>query len=127
MKRIHRELDRLFTGQMTPNSIRVLFMVSVDSDNTNAQSLNAREIALRLDAQRFTSTLFYENQPDSRLLNSPGIRLVKLPKKRRTWAILKEMFGGHQLITYMDYSPASLLFVHSPRVLRRGCADCTAC
>jgi len=95
-------------------------MVSVDSENTNAQSLNAREIALRLDARRFASTLFYENQPDSRLLNSPGIRLVKLPKKRRTWAILKEMFGGHQLITYMDYSPASLVFVHSPRVLRRG-------
>ena len=108
------------TGQMTPNLIRVLFMVSVDSDNTNAQSLNAREIALRLDAQRFCSTLFYEIDPDSRLLNSPTIRLVKLPTKRRTLAILKEMFGGHQLITYVDYSPASYLFLHSPRPLHRG-------
>jgi glycosyltransferase involved in cell wall biosynthesis len=107
-------------GQMTPYPIRILFMASVDSGNTNAQSLNAREIALRLDTQRISSTLFYESEPDSRLLNSPSIRLVKLPTKRRTLAILKEMFGGHQLITYVDYSPASYLFVHSPRMLRRG-------
>ena len=95
-------------------------MVSVDSGNTNAQSLNAREIALRLDAQRFSSTLFYESDPDSRLLSLPNIQLVKLPTKRRTLAILKEMFGGYQLITYLDYSPASYVFVHSPRRLRRG-------
>jgi glycosyltransferase involved in cell wall biosynthesis len=95
-------------------------MVSADAGNTNAQSLNAREIALRLDPGRFASTLFYEREPDLRLLNSPSIRLVKLPTKRRTLTILKEMFRGHRLITYVDYSPASYLFLHSPRTLRRG-------
>ena len=95
-------------------------MATGDSDNTNAQSLNAREIALRLDPQRFATTLFYEREPDVRLLNSPSIRLLKLPTRRRTLAILKEMFSGHGLITYVDYSPASYLFVHSPRMLRKG-------
>jgi hypothetical protein len=33
--------------------LRVLFMPGVDLDNTNAQSLNVREIVLRLDPEKF--------------------------------------------------------------------------
>lgn len=67
----------------------------------------------------FSSTLFYEGEPDPRLLNRPGLRLVERPAKRQTEAILREIFTGHTLITNTDYSPASYLFVHSPRLLRR--------
>lgn len=95
-------------------------MVLADSYNSNAQSLNAREIALRLDPALFYSTLFYDREPDERLVNRRGVRLVKLPPKRKTTAILGEMCGGHKLITYMDYSPAALVFLHSPRAMRRG-------
>ncbi len=104
---------------MISDKISILWMPSIDSDNTNAQSLNAREIAVRLNPELFSSTLFYEREPDPRLLNRPGIYLVKLPAKRQTVAILREMYGGHTLITYTDYSPASYLFVHSPRLMRR--------
>jgi glycosyltransferase involved in cell wall biosynthesis len=105
---------------MTASRISVLFMVSADSDNTNAQSLNAREIALRLDPDRFVSVLFYEKDPDLRLQNLPHIHLVRLPPERRTWRILKEMRGGHHIIAYVDYSPASYLFLHLPKLLRGG-------
>lgn len=103
----------------TPIPIRVLFLVAADCDNTNAQSLNAREIALRLDAKRFVSTFFYEHAPDPRLENRPNIRLVKLPRRNRTLRILQEMLARPRLITYMDYSPAAYAFLHLPAVLRR--------
>ena len=105
---------------MNLKAVKILWMVTADAENTNAQSLNAREVALRLDPKLFDSTFFYEHQPDPRLLQTPAIRLVELPDKRRTSAVLKEMFGGHQLITYMDLSPASYIFLHAPRALRRG-------
>jgi glycosyltransferase involved in cell wall biosynthesis len=105
---------------MISDKISILWMPLVDSDNTNAQSLNAREIALRLSPDHFFSTLFYERQPDPRLLCHPGVRTIKLPARLQTGAILKQMYGGYTLISYMDYSPASYLFLHSPRWLRRG-------
>jgi len=100
--------------------LRVLFMPDVDVDNTNAQSLNVREIALRLDPARFHSTLWYEVEPDPRLLSCPGVRLLQLPARRKTLRILREMLSGYDLVTYMDYSPASYMFLRVPGVVRRA-------
>ena len=101
------------------DKVRVLFLPAVDASSVNAQSLNVREIALRLDPARFSTTLWYECEPDPRLIGHDGIRLLRLPKRLRTAAILREMLRGYDLIAYMDYSPASYLFVHLPRILRR--------
>jgi glycosyltransferase involved in cell wall biosynthesis len=100
------------------NKVRILFMPAVDVDNTNAQSLNAREIVLRFDPDRLESTLWYETEPDPRLRDRPGIRLLQLPPARKTFRILQEQRAGYDLIAYMDCSPASYLFVHLPRPLR---------
>jgi glycosyltransferase involved in cell wall biosynthesis len=100
--------------------VRVLFLPDVDANNTNAQSLNVREIALRLDPERFHSTLWYEHEPDPRLRNLPGIRLQPLPTRGKTLRLLKEMLGDYDIVAYMDYSPASYMFVHLPHVLRRA-------
>lgn len=99
--------------------IKILFMVSVDAQNTNAQSLNAREIVLRLDPERFESSLFYEHSPDDRLLHHPSVRLVRMPQRVRTLRILSEMLMWPDVIAYVDYSPASYVFLHLPKVLRR--------
>jgi len=101
------------------NKVRILFMPPVDLGSTNAQSLNAREIVLRLDPDRLESTLWYETEPDPRLLDRPGIRLLQLPAARKTFRILRELFAGYDLIAYMDSSPASYIFLHLPRRLRR--------
>jgi glycosyltransferase involved in cell wall biosynthesis len=95
-------------------------MPSVDVDNTNAQSLNVREIVLRLDPERFRSTLWYEHEPDPRLRSLPGVRLLKLPARGKTLRILREMLASHDIVAYMDYSPASYIFLHLPRLLRRA-------
>ena len=98
--------------------VRILFLPGVDADNTNAQSLNVREIALRLDPGRFQSTLWYEHDPDPRLRDRPAIRLLKLPSHGKTWTIFREMLSGYDIIAYMDYSPASYLFLHLPHSAR---------
>jgi len=100
--------------------IRILFLASADAHNVNAQSLNAREIALRLDPGRFESSLFYRERPDPRLLNRSHIRLLSLPARFQTASVLREMLAGPEIIAYMDCSPASYLFTHLPRSLRRN-------
>jgi glycosyltransferase involved in cell wall biosynthesis len=99
--------------------VRILFFRAVDHDLVNAQSLNTREIALRLDAERFECTMFYSHEPDPRLVKRPNFKLVKLPGRAKTFTFLKECFAGYDLITYLDYSPAGYLFMKTPRLLRR--------
>jgi glycosyltransferase involved in cell wall biosynthesis len=101
------------------DKIRILFLPIVDESNTNAQSLNVREIALRLDPQRFESSLWYEHEPDPRLRNRRGIHLLQLPHRRKSGRIFSEMLQGYDIVSYVDYSPASYLFLHLPRQLRR--------
>ena len=100
--------------------VRVLFSPSIDAANLNSQSLSARDVALRLDPDRFSISLWYENEPDPRLLGHPAIQLLKLPARRKTLRILREMLKGYHMLAYMDVSPASYVFLHLPRFLRRG-------
>lgn len=101
------------------DKVRILFLPGVDAGNTNAQSLNVREIALRFDPERLQSTLWYEREPDPRLRNRAGIRLLKLPSRGKTLRIVREFMVGYDIVAYIDYSPASYFFVHLPRALRR--------
>jgi glycosyltransferase involved in cell wall biosynthesis len=101
------------------NKVRVLFLPVVDADNTNAQSLNVREIALRIDPDLFQSTLWYEREPDRRLRSVSNIRLLQLPSRGRTLRILREMVAGYDIIAYIDYSPACYVYLHLPHMIRR--------
>ena len=100
--------------------IRILFMTSGDGNCVNAQSLNAREVAQRLDPNRFQLTFFSNGEPDSRLGDRPNTRFVKLPSRMQTLTVLWQMLCGHDLIAYLDLSPASNLYVQLPRILRRA-------
>ena len=112
-------LAKIPKGKQRTRIVRILFNVCADAENYNAQSLNSREIALRLNAARFESTLFYENAPDARVLRD-GIRTVKLPRRGKTVRILREMMGRYDFIVYIDLSPASYIYLHLPRFLRRA-------
>jgi glycosyltransferase involved in cell wall biosynthesis len=100
------------------DKIRLLFLPPVDAGNTNAQSLDTREIVLRLPPEKFDCTLLYRQKPDERLLGCRHIRLLKLPGHGSTLRILRELFSGYHIIASMDYSPASYLFLHTPGFLR---------
>jgi glycosyltransferase involved in cell wall biosynthesis len=98
--------------------IRILFFRDVDRASVNAQSLNTREILLRLDPDRFECTVFYSHKPDPRLIGRSNVKLVKLPNRAKTFSFFKECFAGYDLIAYLDYSPASYLFLNTPRWLQ---------
>ncbi|WP_220681139.1 glycosyltransferase family 4 protein [Methanofollis formosanus] len=61
---------------------RIIMHAFVDNSDYNAQNLNAREICLRLDPERFQITLFYQDAPDERLADKNNINLIKVPKNR---------------------------------------------
>ena len=68
----------------------------------------------------FDCTLWYEREPEPRLRNLSNVRLLQLPSRRKTLRILREMLAGYDLVAYMDYSPASYMFVRVPRPVRRA-------
>lgn len=107
---------------MREKMIRVLFPNWVDDHNYNAQSLNAREIALRLDPRRFLSTLFYQRSPDPRLHDHPSIELIRVPPRLGTLKMLAKALTGFDLIFRANMTRFTYLFFHIPERLRRGTA-----
>src|SRR5208282_3678769 len=100
------------------DKVRVLFLPGVDADNTNAQSLNVREIALRLDPELLQSTLWYEKEPDPRLRNRDGIRLLQMPARGKTFRFARELLAGYDIVAHIDFSPATCFFLQLPRAMR---------
>lgn len=95
--------------------LEILFNTWADAENSNAQNLNAREIAHRLDPTRFRSTLFHRDAPDPRLVDRPNIRLIQLPRRLATPVVLRHMlWGRYDFMVYPRMDRADRLF----RVLR---------
>jgi glycosyltransferase involved in cell wall biosynthesis len=87
--------------------IKILFNVFANEDNPNAQSLNARDIALRLNPERFESTFFLSKgkKPDPRLIHLSNIHFVTLPPRLGSLVIAKEMLWGQQdILIYPELS-----------------------
>jgi glycosyltransferase involved in cell wall biosynthesis len=103
---------------MKNQRIRVLFTNWVDISNYNAQSLNVREIALRLDPSRFRSTMFYQRTPDPRLVNIPHIRLIKIPPRLGTLRMLAELIRGQDILFRANLIRFTYLYLMIPKVLR---------
>ncbi|MCW3985537.1 MAG: glycosyltransferase family 4 protein [Candidatus Bathyarchaeota archaeon] len=57
--------------------IRLFMQAYCDEDNYNAQNLNAREMARRLDSSRFNVTLLYLAKPDRKLLTKKNVRCIR--------------------------------------------------
>jgi glycosyltransferase involved in cell wall biosynthesis len=98
--------------------IHIFFEVFADRQNVNAQSLNARGIALRLNPERFRCSFVVSGEPDPNLLGRSQIKLIVLPPR------LKSSYFRMCLLC----SPANLLvypsvLFHTPffsRFLKRG-------
>jgi glycosyltransferase involved in cell wall biosynthesis len=78
-----------------------------DEDDFNAQNLNAREIAYRLNPKLFEVTLFYCNQPDRRLRNKENIHLIKVPNYKSPskaiafFYVLKHLLDKYDIFFYV--------------------------
>jgi len=81
--------------------IKILFNAWADHDNTNAQSLNARDIAVRLDPRRFESAFFALGEPKPELNHKPHIKIIKIPRRLGSLVMAAQMaWGAYDLIYY---------------------------
>ena len=81
--------------------IKILFNAWADHDNTNFQSLNARDIAVRLDPQRFASAFFALGEPKPELENQPQIKIIRIPRRLGSLVMAAHMaWGSYDLIYY---------------------------
>lgn len=93
--------------------LRILFNTWADRRDLNSQSLTARELAIRLDPERFRPSLFlgWRQEPDPRLLARPNVRLIQVPPRLGSLAIAGQLlWGGHDAVVYPAlYARASRL------------------
>jgi glycosyltransferase involved in cell wall biosynthesis len=91
--------------------IKILFNAWADLDNTNAQSLNARDIAIRLDPHRFESSFFAFGAPKPELKNHPQVRIINIPRRLGSLVMAAQMaWGSHDLIFYPPFRRQRKLF-----------------
>src|SRR5262249_55316221 len=99
--------------------IRILFNTWGNAENVNSQSLTAREIARRLNPDRFASTFFLgaEHQPDAKLSQLPKVHFVRLPARFGSLRIASEMlWGAHDILFYpsLNQRAAQLFWAFRP-------------
>jgi len=98
--------------------IRIFYEVFGDDQNVNAQSLNARGIALRLDPENFESSFLVTGRPDPKLVGKPHIRFIRLPSHLKgIFAKMYLLCSSEDILVYPRYSFHRPLF---SIVLRRS-------
>ncbi len=90
--------------------LRILFNAWADRKSVNAQNLNARDIAVRLDPRKFSVSLFYQTAPDSRLTNRENISLIRVPERLGSLLMLSQMMGRYDAIFYTRLSRADSIY-----------------
>jgi len=100
--------------------VNILLDSFADEGLTNAQMINAREIVSRLDADRFSATMFVRGMPAESISARLNTRLIQLPRRMQTIPLLAHfLFGSQDILFYLKASPASRLFLKL-RWLRRS-------
>ena len=95
---------------MKKRSMRILFNAWADENNVNAQNLNARDIALRLDPERFFIRLFCHKAPDPRLIGRKNISLIRLPGRLGSLIMFGHMIRGYDALFYLRMTRADALY-----------------
>lgn len=101
------------------DKIRVIMHALADQNNYNAQNLNAREIAYRLNPDKFDVTLFYEDKPDPRLVNRENIHLIKLPKNKvlSSFIVLKKyLTQKYDIFFYVRISRTDYIYLKMKKI-----------
>ncbi len=90
--------------------LKVLFNAWAEGSNVNAQNLNARAIAVRLDPDRFRVSMFCRREPDPEVAAASHIDLVRIPPRLGTLVQLRHLLSPrYDLIFYTRLSRADSL------------------
>jgi glycosyltransferase involved in cell wall biosynthesis len=90
--------------------IKILFNGWADRSNINAQNLNCREIARRMDPRRFEISLFTSDEPDPHLVGRENIRFLRIPGRLGTPVIVRHLLGRYDALLYLRMSRADSIF-----------------
>ena len=90
--------------------IRILFNAWADQEVYSAQDLNARELALRLDPDRFEISFFQRGAPDPRLLECSHIRRLPLPGRFGAPRMVRHMLASYDVMFYVRFQRADRIF-----------------
>jgi len=107
------------------DKIRVIMHAFCDEDDFNAQNLNAREIACRLNPDLFEVALFYCTRPEERFRGKENIHLIKVPNYKEKpakfvafFSVLKHLLGKYDVFFYVRRFRVDHLYFQIRRVLR---------
>ena len=73
--------------------VRILALTYAEDSQQNAQQLNVREMAKRLDPERFELTLLFEGEGTASVGDLPHVRLLRIGRRFRSARILRALFG----------------------------------
>lgn len=105
---------------MSTDRIRMISHSYADEANTNAQNLTVREIARRLDPERFEITLFARDEPDPRLLGSSNVRILRFGAHGKALKFLsRSLFGGFAVNFYVRNEWVDSLYLRARPLLAR--------
>jgi glycosyltransferase involved in cell wall biosynthesis len=86
--------------------LHILFNAWADRNSVNAQNLNARDIAVRLDPMKFVVSMFCQKEPDPRLVERSNIHLIRIRKRLGSLTILHHMLSHYDAIFYLRFGRA---------------------
>lgn len=100
---------------MTP-PVRLLSLTYAEDGHVNAQQVNAREIARRLDPARFEVTLLSDGSGPAAIAALPHVRTLRLPRRGRALRILARLLrGGFDVLFYPGPGLPEALHTRLPR------------
>ncbi len=87
--------------------LKILFNAWAEGSNVNAQNLNARAIAVRLDPDRFRVSMYCRREPDAEVAAASHVDLILMPPRLGTLVQLRHMLSTrYDLIFYTRLSRA---------------------
>ena len=96
--------------------IRVLSLTYAEDSFLNAQQVNAREIAKRLDPARFEMTLLSDASGPSAVAELPHVRTLVLPSRGRARKILRHLCSNRfELVLYPGPGFPESVYLRLPR------------
>ena len=104
-----------------PRRIRILFNAFADKNSFGAQDLNARDIALWLNPDKYETNLFSKSsRPDERLIDKKWIHLVGLPNIRflgGLFLLAHLLFGRYDYIISGKVDSISVLYLRLRKIV----------
>jgi glycosyltransferase involved in cell wall biosynthesis len=98
-----------------PRPVRILSLTFAEDAYQNAQQLNVRELATRLDPERFEVTLLSDGSGPASILERPNVHALRLPRRGRALRILGRLLsGGFDVLLHPHAGWAEAVYLRMP-------------